>query len=100
VRLQAEGRAQLATTLLQLVQERYPNTPAAAEAARLLAEVRRNVSDRSGDTELMVFGTTYGAALAEALWRPDTSIGDAVVTGSTSLLFSGAFNILREFVQP
>lgn len=66
-RLQAEGRVQLATTLLQLVQERYPNTAAAAEAGRLLAGLRRDVADRSGATELMVFGTTYGAALGVAV---------------------------------
>ena len=58
--------------------------------------------DRNGGIHVSTarLSATYGAALAEALWRPDTSIGDAVVTGSTSLLFSGAFNILREFVQP
>jgi hypothetical protein len=66
-RLQAEGRAELAMTLLRLVRERYPNTPAAAEAARILAGLERTRSDRSGDTELMVFGTTYGAALGIAV---------------------------------
>jgi hypothetical protein len=66
-RLQEEGRVQLATMLLQLVRERYPNTPAAAEANRLLAWLQQNRSDTSGRTELMVFGTTYGAALGLAL---------------------------------
>jgi hypothetical protein len=65
--LQTEGRLQLARQLLQLVRDRYPNTPAAAEAARILAELERDRSDDSGRTELMVFGTTYGAALGVAL---------------------------------
>ena len=65
--LRAEGRAQLARTLLQLVRERYPNTPAAAEAARLLGLLQQNLVDTSGRTELIVFGTTYGAALGVGL---------------------------------
>jgi hypothetical protein len=65
--LQAEGRLGLARTLLELVRERYPNTPAAAEAARLLGLMQQATEDESGRTELMVFGTTYGAALGIAL---------------------------------
>jgi hypothetical protein len=65
--LQAEGRVQLARTLLNLVRERYPNTPAAAEATRLLGILQQNARDDSGRTELMVFGTTYGAALGVGL---------------------------------
>jgi hypothetical protein len=61
--LQAEGRVELAHALLQLVRDRYPNTPAAAEAARLLGLLQQNTRDESGRTELMVFGATYGAAL-------------------------------------
>ena len=53
--------------LLQLVRERYPNTPAAAEANRLLALLQQNRVDESGRTELIVFGTTYGAALGIAI---------------------------------
>jgi hypothetical protein len=66
-RLQAEGRTELAQTLLRLVRERFPNTPAADDAARILAEMQRTIADRSGVTELMVFGTTYGAALGVAV---------------------------------
>lgn len=66
-RLQAEGRTEVAVTLLRLVRERYPNTPAAEQAARLLADMQRSADDRSGDTELIVFGTTYGAALGIAV---------------------------------
>jgi hypothetical protein len=60
-RLQGEGRTELARTLLQLVRERYPQTPAALRAGELLAQ--RPTVDNSGRTELIVFGTTYGAAL-------------------------------------
>jgi hypothetical protein len=49
------------------VRDRYPNTPAAAEAMRLLEQMQRNRRDESGRTELMVFGATYGAALGIAL---------------------------------
>jgi hypothetical protein len=61
--LRAEGRADLAAALLRLVRERYPDTPAAAEAERLLAINAQNRRDESGRTELIVFGTTYGVAL-------------------------------------
>ena len=57
--------------------------------------------DRSGAAHVSVarLGATYGAASAEALWRPDVSIGNAIATASSSLVFSGLFNIVREFVQ-
>jgi hypothetical protein len=57
--------------------------------------------DRSGAAHLSTarIGAPYGAAVAEALWRPDVSIGDALVTGSRSLIFTGLFNIVREFVR-
>ena len=44
-------------------------------------------------------GAPYGAAFAEALWRPDRSIGDAFMAGSTSLVFTGLSNIVREFIR-
>ena len=55
--------------------------------------------DRNGVAHVSVarISAPYGAALAEALWRPDRSIGDAVMTGSTSLVFTGLFNMVREF---
>lgn len=57
--------------------------------------------DRAGGTHVSAarIGAPYGAAVAEALWRPDTSIGDALMTGSTSLVFTGLFNIVREFLR-
>ena len=63
IRLQNEGRIDQAMTLLRVVRDRYPDTPAAADAIRLLAEGRRADNDQSGRTELLVFGTTYGVAL-------------------------------------
>jgi hypothetical protein len=66
-RLEAEGRIDLARQMLQLVRDRYANTPAAAEAIRLLDQMQRMRKDESGRTELLVFGTTYGAALGIAL---------------------------------
>jgi hypothetical protein len=50
-----------------LIRERYPNTAAAHEAGRLLAQLQQRRDDTSGRTELMVFGTTYGAALGIAV---------------------------------
>jgi hypothetical protein len=67
MRLQAEGRGDLAATLLRLVRERYPDTPAAADADRLLAAHEQTRRDESGRTELVVFGTTYGIALGVGL---------------------------------
>ena len=57
--------------------------------------------DRTGAEHLSVarIAAPYGAGFAEALWRPDTSIGDALLAGSTSLVFTGLFNIVREFVR-
>jgi hypothetical protein len=57
--------------------------------------------DRAGVSHVSAarIGAPYGAAIAEALWRPDTSIFDAIKTGSSSLVFTGLFNIVREFVR-
>src|SRR5687768_2160538 len=62
-RLRAEGRAALANQLLDLIRERYANTPAAAEAARLRANVRVDIEERSGKTEMLIWSTTYGLAV-------------------------------------
>ncbi len=71
-----------------------------ARAAHAFAEAFTD-HDRSGAAHVSAarIGAPYGAALAEALWRPDRSIGEALMTGSTSLLFTGVFNIVREFVR-
>jgi hypothetical protein len=65
--LRAEGRANLANSLLNLIVERWPNSAAAAEANRLRAGIRTVVEERSGKTELLVFTTAYGLALGGAI---------------------------------
>ena len=96
-RLQDEGRTQLARQLLELVRQRYPNTPAAIEAARLLEQLTRDVREDSGRTELMVFGTSYGAALGIGLpvaLRADdpTSYGlGLIIGGPAGFLISRAY---------
>jgi hypothetical protein len=57
--------------------------------------------DRSGVAHVSVarLGASYGAATAEALWRPDVSVGHAISTATSSLFFSGLFNVVREFVH-
>jgi hypothetical protein len=57
--------------------------------------------DRSGAPHVSAarIGAPVGAAFAEALWRPDRSVGDAIVTGASSIVFKGMFNIVREFVR-
>jgi hypothetical protein len=65
--LRAEGRSTLANSLLALIMERWPSTPAAAEAERLRGQMRTVVDERSGKTELLVFTTAYGLALGVAV---------------------------------
>jgi len=66
--LRAEGRNSLSTELLELIVRRFPGTPAALEARRLLdLRPRRVVEDRPGRTELLVWSTLYGAALGAAV---------------------------------
>jgi hypothetical protein len=66
-RLESEGEAQLARSILDLITRRYANTPAAEVAARRLDAQRASRVDQSGRTELLVFGTTYGLALGAAI---------------------------------
>jgi len=62
-RLRAEGRNAMANSLLDLIVERYGNTPSAAEARALRAQQSRVQEEGSGKTELLVWSTTYGLAL-------------------------------------
>ena len=62
-RLRAEGRLSLANSLLDLIVQQFPATPAALEAQRLRGEFRGVVKEESGKTELLVFSTAYGLAL-------------------------------------
>lgn len=56
-----------ATGLLRHVLERYPGTPAASAARRLLASFARAESEGMGRTQLVVSGTLYGLWLGAAL---------------------------------
>jgi hypothetical protein len=65
--LRLRGETAAARAVLDLIGTRYAGTPAAAEVQRMLAVLRRTPDvERSGRTELMVFGTTYGAWLGVA----------------------------------
>ena len=57
--------------------------------------------DRDGVAHVSAarIGAPYGSAFAEALWRPDVSLMDALQAGSSSIIFTGLFNIAREFIQ-
>src|SRR5262249_24969140 len=65
--LRAEGRTNLANSLLVLIAERWPGTPAATEAERLRGQLRTVVEEKSGKTELLVFTTGYGLGLGLAI---------------------------------
>lgn len=66
--LRLRGDVDAARAVLALITDRYAGTPAAAEVARMLALLRRMPEqERPGRTELLVFGTLYGAWLGVAL---------------------------------
>jgi hypothetical protein len=60
-----EGRGEVAEALHNFILERFGDTPAAARVREL--RVRSPAASRSGRTELMVWGTTYGAWLGVAV---------------------------------
>lgn len=65
--LRVEGETGAARAVLELISRQYADTPAGLEAARMMALLRRTPeAERSGRTELLVFGTTYGAWLGVA----------------------------------
>lgn len=66
-RAQAEGRRDFAAQLFRYVLERYPDTPAAQEAARALAALRQWQEAGSGTVALTVWSTTFGAWLGVAV---------------------------------
>lgn len=66
--LRDDGETGAARAVLELIARHYAGTPAAAEVERMLALLRRTPdAERSGRTELLVFGTTYGAWLGVAV---------------------------------
>jgi len=66
--LRLRGETGAARALLELIERQYAGTPASGDVARMRALLRRTPdAERSGRTELMVFGATYGAWLGVAL---------------------------------
>jgi hypothetical protein len=66
--LRVQGNADAARALLDMIARSYAGTPAAAEVERMLAMVQRMPeTERPGRTELMVWGTLYGAWLGVAV---------------------------------
>jgi len=65
-RFEQERRAEVASALYSLILQRYGDTPA-ADAVRARSHEGRVVLDRSGRTELLVWGTLYGAWLGVAV---------------------------------
>lgn len=65
--LRLEGETGAARAVLALITRQYAGTPAALEVDRMMTLLRRTPdAERSGRTELLVFGTTYGAWLGVA----------------------------------
>ncbi|HEU5209835.1 MAG TPA: hypothetical protein VFU06_10505 [Longimicrobiales bacterium] len=64
-RFEQERRSEVASALYSLILQRYGDTPAAA-AIRARSQDGRIVLDRSGRTELLVWGTLYGLWLGVA----------------------------------
>ncbi|MGH7444050.1 MAG: hypothetical protein ACREKM_04200, partial [Longimicrobiales bacterium] len=65
-RFELERRGEIAGALYEMILLRYGDTPA-AETVRALRRSGQTSLDRSGRTELLVWGTTYGAWLGIAL---------------------------------
>ncbi len=78
------GDRSVSATLLRYIVDRYAGTPAAAEAARILAE--SNIDD-SGRVELQVWGTLFGLGLGVAV--PIASKADGVEPFGIGLLTGG-----------
>src|SRR5688500_5191566 len=66
--LRLRGENGVARALLELIQQQYAGTAAALEVDRMRALLSRTPDvERSGRTEVLVFGTTYGAWLGVAV---------------------------------
>jgi len=66
--LRLRGETGAARAVLDLIARQYAGTPAAAEVEQMRAMLRRTPdAERSGRTELLVFGATYGAWLGVAV---------------------------------
>jgi hypothetical protein len=66
--LRVRGETGAARAVLDLIARQYAGTPAAAEVERMRAMLRRTPdAERSGRTEMLIFGATYGAWLGVAV---------------------------------
>jgi hypothetical protein len=66
--LRVRGETGAARAVLDLIARQFAGTPAAAEVERMRATLRRTPdAERSGRTELLVFGAMYGAWLGVAV---------------------------------
>jgi hypothetical protein len=65
-RFEAQGRTEVADALMEMILERYGDTPAAAEVRRLRTELPAGRGVRSGAVELQVWSTLYGFWLGVA----------------------------------
>ena len=92
-RLEARGDRDPAKAVYRLILRDFGDTPAAAEARRILASARSGGPARSGRVELMVWATTYGAwlgiAIPSALGSEDSrAYGTGLVVGGPAGLLS------------
>jgi hypothetical protein len=95
--LETEGRTELARQLLRLVLDRYPDTPAAREAAQQLGLLRDTRVAGSGRVQFVVwntlFGTWLGLAIPAAFGAdsPEPFGAGLLVGGPTGYLASRAY---------
>jgi hypothetical protein len=67
-RLRMQGNVAAARAMLEMIAREYADTPAAAQVQAMLATLRAMpAAERSGRTELLVWGATYGAWLGIAV---------------------------------
>lgn len=98
--LRLRGEAGAARALLDFIERQYAGTAAAGEVARMrLAVGRVRDAERSGRTELILWGTTYGAWLGIAV--PLALDADGPEAYGVGLLVGAplAFLVSRAFVE-
>ncbi len=89
---ESNDRWDVAAAVYQLIVDRYPSTPAAAEARARLASPPRDVAGGSGSVELRVWMTTYGAWLGVAV--PGAFGADSSEPYGVGLLLGGPTGFL------
>lgn len=103
--LRTEGRAELAKSILDLIIQRFRETPAGTEALRMRSEMKLVHLEQSGRTELMVYGTAYGLFLGAAVpaaldSESPTAYGLGLIVGApTGFLLSRAYAKSRNLTE-